>query len=109
MNAGIIDPDLQQYCYVYKSGQVVTVAIFFHAKNLTGMDVLLSDGGLPDEYCPKISLTFSIPARDNGAWMSANYISAAIRFNSSGKVEIATGTEKTKAILIDGTFSYISK
>lgn len=109
MNSEIINTDIDQYCYVYKSGLAVTVCMFLHAKNLTGMDTILPDGGIPEEYRAKANLTFNITARDGGQWGTANFIPAAIRFNSSGKVEIATGTEKAKAIYIDGTFSYIAK
>lgn len=110
MNTDIIDNTVAQaYCYARKSGSVVTVYMFFHAKNLTGMDAILPDGGIPEEYRMQGNLTFNITARDGGQWSTANLIPAAIRFNSSGKVEVATGTEKAKAIYIDGTFSYIAK
>lgn len=110
MNAAIVNSgSTGQYCYAYKSGSVVTICMFFQAKNLSGMDTIFFDGVIPEEYRSKSHLTFNITARDSGGWGTANFIPAAIRFNTSGKVEIATGTEKAKAVYIDGTFSYVTK
>lgn len=110
MNTAIINSDsVGQYCYAYKSGSVVTICMFFQAKNLSGMDTIFFDGVIPEDYRSKSHLTFNITARDGGQWATANFIPAAIRFDTSGKVEVATGTKKAKAVYIDGTFSYVTK
>lgn len=52
----------------------------------TGLDVI---GTMPQGYRPLVAQYFTISARDNGGWASANYYSGVLSITQAGQISIA--------------------
>ena len=103
-----IDTSYNYFCDVKKSGNVVTINMYCSVKSLTGYDIIIPAGSIPEEFRPIRDLTFCISARDEGSWANADYVPAQIRIWADGGIYLATGTAKDNAVLINGAFTYIA-